>query len=347
MLARRIALAARYTRAFAQIPGLEPPEVPSYTRPNYQSYAVRVTAEFPLGRDELMQSLLEQGISTRRGIMNAHQEGAYAEGRPAPASLGGGQGRGGPAAALRLLTRGRPGLRHRGLRDVAAVWTQGRRDEPDARDPGDRGTRYDILDIVEAINVAGRPGTWSGSSTMSDCPGPGIWAWRSSARCTRRRGSGTMPSSTRSAATRVSGDCPRSWRRRAGRGTFRDPGAPRRLGLARAKIGRDVVVNHGVPSAAEPPSATTSSCARAASGHDVVIEDFMISFCCNNYQTLLRSTSASHAISGRFCCSRERPHRRGALVGMGVVVVGDVPLKMVGVGNPGRALQRTASRADS
>ena len=81
MLARRIALAARYTRALREIPGLEPPEVPAYTRPNYQSYAVRVAAEFPLGRDELMQSLLEQGISTRRGIMNAHQEGAYAEER--------------------------------------------------------------------------------------------------------------------------------------------------------------------------------------------------------------------------------------------------------------------------
>jgi len=66
------------------IPGLEPPCAPAHTRPNYQSYAVRVTAEFPLGRDELMQSLLEQGISTRRGIMNAHQEDAYAEERHRP-----------------------------------------------------------------------------------------------------------------------------------------------------------------------------------------------------------------------------------------------------------------------
>ena len=35
--------------------------------------------DFPLSRDKLMQTLLEQGISTRRGIMNAHQEGAYAD----------------------------------------------------------------------------------------------------------------------------------------------------------------------------------------------------------------------------------------------------------------------------
>jgi dTDP-4-amino-4,6-dideoxygalactose transaminase len=31
----------------------------------------------PLGRDELMQRLLDAHISTRRGIMNAHQEPPY------------------------------------------------------------------------------------------------------------------------------------------------------------------------------------------------------------------------------------------------------------------------------
>ncbi|MBV8078341.1 MAG: DegT/DnrJ/EryC1/StrS family aminotransferase [Planctomycetaceae bacterium] len=77
MLARRLGLAERYTRALREIPGLEPPYVPAYARPNYQSYAVRVTPEYPYGRDRLMQRLLERGISTRRGIMNAHQEPAY------------------------------------------------------------------------------------------------------------------------------------------------------------------------------------------------------------------------------------------------------------------------------
>ena len=73
-----------------------------------------------------MQALLEQGISTRRGIMNAHQEGAYAGmGRPALAPLGGGQGRGDPPAALRLDDRGRPGLRHRRLRELAAADVSG------------------------------------------------------------------------------------------------------------------------------------------------------------------------------------------------------------------------------
>jgi dTDP-4-amino-4,6-dideoxygalactose transaminase len=85
ILDRRIALANRYTEVIGEIEGLEPPFVPRQVRPNNQSYPIRVTPEFPLGRDELMQTLLERGISTRRGVMNAHQEGAYAD--PTPVAL--------------------------------------------------------------------------------------------------------------------------------------------------------------------------------------------------------------------------------------------------------------------
>jgi dTDP-4-amino-4,6-dideoxygalactose transaminase len=81
-LDRRARLAGRYTEAIREIPGLEPPFVPDWARHNYQSYPVRVTAEYPLSRDDLMQALLDRGISTRRGIMNAHQEPAYADGGP-------------------------------------------------------------------------------------------------------------------------------------------------------------------------------------------------------------------------------------------------------------------------
>jgi len=87
MLVRRRELAARYTRALAEIPGLAPPFVPPYARPNYQSYTVRVTAPYPLTRDALMQALLDRGISTRRGIMNAHQEPAYRD-LPSPGIAG-------------------------------------------------------------------------------------------------------------------------------------------------------------------------------------------------------------------------------------------------------------------
>jgi dTDP-4-amino-4,6-dideoxygalactose transaminase len=78
LLQRRKALAARYTDALVELSGLEPPTVPDWARPNFQSYPVRVTDQSPLSRDQWMRQLLASGISTRRGIMNAHQEAAYA-----------------------------------------------------------------------------------------------------------------------------------------------------------------------------------------------------------------------------------------------------------------------------
>src|SRR5262249_3991258 len=82
LLRRRIELARRYDEALHDLPGLRTPFVPSYARTNYQSYAVGVMREFPLRRDRLMQALLERGVSTRRGIMNSHQEAAYTEQGP-------------------------------------------------------------------------------------------------------------------------------------------------------------------------------------------------------------------------------------------------------------------------
>jgi perosamine synthetase len=78
ILERRRRFARRYSDALRDVPGLEIPHVPQWANTNYQSYAVRVTDEYPITRDDLMQSLLDDGVSTRRGIMNAHQEPAYA-----------------------------------------------------------------------------------------------------------------------------------------------------------------------------------------------------------------------------------------------------------------------------
>jgi perosamine synthetase len=78
ILPRRVELANRYTAALAALPGLEPPVVADGYRSNYQSYAVRVTPASPLTRDEWMTRLLARGVATRRGIMNSHQEAAYA-----------------------------------------------------------------------------------------------------------------------------------------------------------------------------------------------------------------------------------------------------------------------------
>jgi perosamine synthetase len=77
-LARRRALADRYAAGLARIAGLEAPKVFAYARPNYQSYPVRVGPAYPLSRDALMNAMLERKISTRRGVMNAHQEPPYA-----------------------------------------------------------------------------------------------------------------------------------------------------------------------------------------------------------------------------------------------------------------------------
>ena len=79
ILNHRVALAARYKNALHAIPSLESPFVPTYARPNYQSYPVRVMAGHPLSRDELMQAMLDRRISIRRGIMNTHQEPAYGD----------------------------------------------------------------------------------------------------------------------------------------------------------------------------------------------------------------------------------------------------------------------------
>jgi dTDP-4-amino-4,6-dideoxygalactose transaminase len=55
------------------------PEEPEWARSNWQSFCVRL----PAGCDQrqTMQALLELGIATRRGIMCAHREPAYAQER--------------------------------------------------------------------------------------------------------------------------------------------------------------------------------------------------------------------------------------------------------------------------
>jgi dTDP-4-amino-4,6-dideoxygalactose transaminase len=78
VLERRRVLAERYNDALARIPHLEPPYDPPYANRTWQSYCIRVAPGSPIGRTELMQRLLEDGIPTRRGVMAIHEEGAYA-----------------------------------------------------------------------------------------------------------------------------------------------------------------------------------------------------------------------------------------------------------------------------
>jgi perosamine synthetase len=76
-LEQRKQLAALYGEQLKSLSWLEPPHEPSYCRSNWQSYAVKVLEHAPVSRDALMQRLLDAGISSRRGIMNAHQESPY------------------------------------------------------------------------------------------------------------------------------------------------------------------------------------------------------------------------------------------------------------------------------
>jgi dTDP-4-amino-4,6-dideoxygalactose transaminase len=78
---RRRQFAGRYTKALEQLGWLIPPSEPVGCRHNFQSYMARLTKDAPVSRDELMQNLLDQGISTRRGIMATHREAPYREAR--------------------------------------------------------------------------------------------------------------------------------------------------------------------------------------------------------------------------------------------------------------------------
>ena len=81
MLARRRHLAARYSERLSQVEWLVPPAVPTDCRHNFQSYMVRLENTAPIGRDDLMQELLDRGIATRRGIMAIHREAPYRDAR--------------------------------------------------------------------------------------------------------------------------------------------------------------------------------------------------------------------------------------------------------------------------
>lgn len=79
ILSERTRLAERYTAAIEGIPGVEAPYEPEYAVRTWQSYAVTLTEDAPLERNELMRRLLLDGVPTRRGVMAIHREQAYAD----------------------------------------------------------------------------------------------------------------------------------------------------------------------------------------------------------------------------------------------------------------------------
>jgi perosamine synthetase len=77
ILEARRQLAQRYTERLRDLPGVRVPFVPLGARPNWQSYAIRLTRDYPLSRNALLRALLKEGIAATRGIMTIHREPAY------------------------------------------------------------------------------------------------------------------------------------------------------------------------------------------------------------------------------------------------------------------------------
>jgi dTDP-4-amino-4,6-dideoxygalactose transaminase len=77
LVLRRRALVARYAELLGNIEGLGLPAEPEWARSNWQSYCVRLPDR--VDQKAVMQTLLDQGIATRRGIMCSHREPPYSD----------------------------------------------------------------------------------------------------------------------------------------------------------------------------------------------------------------------------------------------------------------------------
>jgi dTDP-4-amino-4,6-dideoxygalactose transaminase len=81
VVARRREIAATYHRLLSAMQWIGIPQEPSWARTNWQSYAVRLPDH--CDQRTVMQTMLDAGIATRRGIMCAHREACYADSRHA------------------------------------------------------------------------------------------------------------------------------------------------------------------------------------------------------------------------------------------------------------------------
>jgi dTDP-4-amino-4,6-dideoxygalactose transaminase len=81
---QRRRLAVRYRELLRSIAEVAAPLEPSWAQTNWQSYGV--TLADGIDQRAVMQSMLDAGISTRRGVMCAHLEAAYPAGSWRPAT---------------------------------------------------------------------------------------------------------------------------------------------------------------------------------------------------------------------------------------------------------------------
>ncbi|MEO5563755.1 MAG: DegT/DnrJ/EryC1/StrS family aminotransferase [Chitinophagaceae bacterium] len=77
IVSERRKIAMQYNEAFKDIDCIHLPIEKEGYFSNYQSYSIYLEDNCPLSRNEIMQKLLDAGISSRRGIVNTHRETAY------------------------------------------------------------------------------------------------------------------------------------------------------------------------------------------------------------------------------------------------------------------------------
>jgi perosamine synthetase len=78
IVSRRRELADRYGDALRGVGGIVAPREPEWARTNWQSYAIRL--DRGLDQKHVMERMLADGVSTRRGPSNAHDQPAYPPG---------------------------------------------------------------------------------------------------------------------------------------------------------------------------------------------------------------------------------------------------------------------------
>jgi perosamine synthetase len=77
IVAERRKIAEYYINALKDISFIRLPIEEEGYFTNYQSFSIYLKENCPVSRNELMEKLLEKGVSSRRGIMTSHRETAY------------------------------------------------------------------------------------------------------------------------------------------------------------------------------------------------------------------------------------------------------------------------------
>ncbi|MBS1517263.1 MAG: DegT/DnrJ/EryC1/StrS family aminotransferase [Bacteroidetes bacterium] len=77
IIKERRRIASLYISGLKDIDCIRLPLEPDNRKSNYQSFAIYLNEKSPLSRNEVMQKLLNEGISVRKGVMTSHRESAY------------------------------------------------------------------------------------------------------------------------------------------------------------------------------------------------------------------------------------------------------------------------------